>query len=356
MSLWVDRHRPKALDKLHYHEHLTSSLQSLAKSSDFPHLLLYGPSGAGKKTRVVACLREIYGPGVEKLRIDQRVFVTPSSKKLDVTIVQSNYHLEITPADSGNYDRVVIQDLLKEIAQTAQVDAAAKQRFKVVVINEADSLTREAQAALRRTMEKYSTNLRLILVANSTAKIIGPIRSRCLLMRVAAPTYSQIERCLNFTAQKEKLKLSSGLAHRIALDSNRNLRRALLMLETVYAGTSAPADDAPIPAPDWETYTAHLATLILKDQSPAQILAVRSGMYELLTHCIPATLILKTLLASLIRGVDDTVKSELVRWAAFYEHRVRVGSKAIFHLEGFVAKAMLVVYSDLNDVDLEDDD
>lgn len=72
MSLWVDRHRPKALDKLHYHENLSANLQSLAKSSDFPHLLLFGPSGAGKKTRVVACLRELYGPGVEKIRVDQR--------------------------------------------------------------------------------------------------------------------------------------------------------------------------------------------------------------------------------------------------------------------------------------------
>jgi replication factor C subunit 3/5 len=61
-----------------------------------------------------------------------------------------------------------------------------------VIINEADSLTRDAQAALRRTMEKYMTNMRLILCANSTSKIIAPIRSRCLLVRVAAPTDDQV--------------------------------------------------------------------------------------------------------------------------------------------------------------------
>lgn len=285
-----------------------------------------------------------------------RVFVTPTNRKLDVTIVQSNYHLEITPADSGNYDRVVIQDLLKEIAQTAQVDASARQRFKVVVINEADSLTRDAQSALRRTMEKYSTNLRLIMVANSTAKIIGPIRSRCLLMRVAAPSHNEIIRVLRFVAHKEKLALTDHLAQRIAVESSRNLRRAVLMLETVYAATQTPAQDVKIPPPDWEAYTAALAQKILQQQSPQQILAVRSGLYELITHCLPPSLILKTLLFELLRGVDDTVKGELVKWAAFYEHRLRLGSKAIFHLEGFVAKAMLVVYSDINGVDLEEDD
>ncbi|THG97333.1 hypothetical protein EW026_g4642 [Hermanssonia centrifuga] len=102
------------------------------------------------------------------LKIDQRVFLTPSRRKLDVNIVQSNFHLEITPSEVGNYDRVVIQELLKEIAQTQQVDINARHRFKVVIINEADSLTRDAQAALRRTMEKYMSNMRIILCANST--------------------------------------------------------------------------------------------------------------------------------------------------------------------------------------------
>jgi replication factor C subunit 3/5 len=60
-------------------------------------LLVYGPSGAGKKTRIVAVLRALYGPAVEKLKIDQRTFVTPSNRELEVNIVSSSYHLELTP-------------------------------------------------------------------------------------------------------------------------------------------------------------------------------------------------------------------------------------------------------------------
>lgn len=118
--------------------------------------------------------------------------MTPSKRKLDVNVVQSNYHIELTPSDVGQWDRTVVQDILKEIAQTQQIDASAKKRFKVVVINEADLLSRDAQAALRRTMEKYTTNMRVILCANSTARIIGPIRSRCLLLRVGAPTDDEV--------------------------------------------------------------------------------------------------------------------------------------------------------------------
>lgn len=174
-------------------------------------------------------------PPPKQIRIDARVFQTSSNRKIEFNIVSSNYHLEITPSDVGNYDRVVIQNLLKETAQTQQVDLAAKQRFKVVVINEAEYLTRDAQAALRRTMEKYSPNLRLILVANSTANIIPPIKSRTLLVRVAAPTRDEIVKILKYTAELEKLEWREKLAERIAEESGRNLRRALLMFESVYA-------------------------------------------------------------------------------------------------------------------------
>lgn len=128
-----------------------------------------------------------------------------------------------------------MQDLLKEVAQTQQVDLGAKQRFKVVVINEADHLTRDAQAALRRTMEKYSPNLRLILLANSTSNIIAPIRSRTLLVRVAAPTEIEICSVLKTVGKKEGWKEVESLNQRIARESGRNLRKALLMFEAVHA-------------------------------------------------------------------------------------------------------------------------
>lgn len=95
--LWVDKHRPKTLDKLSYHSSITTKLQHLGSSGDLPHLLIYGPSGAGKKTRVVALLKEIYGSGVEKLKIDLRQFQTPSGKKVECNVVSSNWHMELTP-------------------------------------------------------------------------------------------------------------------------------------------------------------------------------------------------------------------------------------------------------------------
>lgn len=252
------------------------------------------------------------------------------------------YHLEITPSDVGNYDRVVIQELLKEVAQTQQVDLGAKQRFKVVVINEADGLTRDAQAALRRTMEKYSNNVRLILVANSTSGIIAPIRSRTLLVRVAAPTETEICDALSLAGKKENWKIVPKLNERIARESGRNLRRALLMFEACYAQNPDISEKTPIPPPDWEMLIDQIASDCIRERSPAMILQVRAKLYDLLTHCIPATMVIKTLCWKLCERVDEVLKADVVHWAAFYEHRIRQGSKVIFHLEAFVAKFMRI--------------
>ncbi|GAA5952792.1 hypothetical protein JCM21900_005806 [Sporobolomyces salmonicolor] len=357
-SLLVDKYRPRTLDDLDYHPELSSRLRALAKT-DFPHTLFYGPSGAGKKTRIMATLRELFGPGVEKLRIEQRTFLTPTKRKLDINIVQSNYHIELTPSDAGNYDRSVVQEVLKDIAQTQQVDLNAKKRFKVVIINEADGLSRDAQSALRRTMEKFTANLRVILCANTTSKIIGPIRSRCLLLRVGAPTENQISEVLQATATKDSISLPLHVSTLLARISHGNLRRALLTLEALHTqdasfktikpdhsllttGKQSTKDMDVVPRPDWDKFAAKAAERLLAEQTPERLLEVRGMLYELLVHCIPAPLILATITRRLLDRVDEEIKNDVAYWAAFYDHRLRQGSKPIFQLEAFVAKIMSV--------------
>ena len=74
MSLWVDKYRPNTLAKLDYHREQAERLEKMVAKGNFPHLLVYGPPGAGKKTRIMALLRELYGPGVEKLRMEHQNF------------------------------------------------------------------------------------------------------------------------------------------------------------------------------------------------------------------------------------------------------------------------------------------
>ena len=193
--LWVDKHRPTALEKLSYHAELGERLGSMAEDGDIPHLLFYGPSGAGKKTRVQCLLKALYGAGAEKQRLEHREFKTPTNKTIEVTTVASNYHIEMNPSDAGNNDRFVVQEVIKEIAQSGSVLAktGAQKKgpaFKVILMVEVDRLSRQAQAGLRRTMEKSSSACRLVMICTNPSKVIDPIRSRCLGIRIAAPCVS----------------------------------------------------------------------------------------------------------------------------------------------------------------------
>ncbi|KAF8903620.1 P-loop containing nucleoside triphosphate hydrolase protein [Mucidula mucida] len=355
MSLWVDQYRPRTLDTLHYHKELSDRLRSLASSGDFPHMLFYGPSGAGKKTRITCTLRELFGAGVEKLKIDQRVFLTPSKRKVEVNIVQSNFHIEITPSEAGSYDRTVIQDLLKEIAQTQQVDLNAKQRFKVVIINEADSLSRDAQAALRRTMEKYMSNMRIILCANSTSRLIAPIKSRCLLIRVAAPKREEMQAVMQHVSKRSGFSLPEDAADKIIDDSGGNMRKAILVLEALKMQSPDLSGPLTIAKPDWETYCNKVGDMIIAEQSPARVMEVRQKLYELLSHCIPPTVILKTIAERVVSRVDEAIRADIMHWAAIYEVRMRVGSKKIYHLEAWVVKVMSIYKHFFYDMAMEMD-
>ncbi|KAI8064209.1 DNA clamp loader [Gongronella butleri] len=342
MSLWADKYRPRHLDDLHFHDDITAHLKNLAQSEDFPHLLFYGPPGAGKKTRIAALLKEIYGDGVEKIRIDERPFVTSSNKKIVYTVTSSNYHLELQPSELGVNDRVIVQEVIKEAAQSQQV-ITVKHAFKVVIIDQADALTRDAQAALRRTMEKYTANIRFVMCCNHINKVIAPVRSRCLLVRVPRPTVDVCAKMLQLVAQKENVLLPTPLAKNIVEQEHCDLRAALLSFESTAVRYLDLSDIQRAEKLDWDQVICSIAKDILKEQSAASLLNVRKKMYELITHCVPSTIILKTLSLELFDLVqDDKLRRDIIDQTASHEYRLRMGRKDIFHLESYVANVMAV--------------
>lgn len=357
MVLWVEKYRPHTLDKLDLHSRTSEILKQLITCGDLPHLMFYGPSGAGKSTRVTALLRAAFGPGVEKVKVTHKAFKV-GNKNIECTTSTSNYHIELNPSESGNNDTHVIQHVISEIAQTQGVNLAAnvkggdkesgeeggrkKPNFKVVVLREVDRLSKQAQQALRRTMEKYTTTCRLIMVCESACRVIPAVRSRVLPVRVSAPTHVEICKCLQHVASKENITLPHELAARISERSNRNLRRAILMLEAAKVKQYPFAPNQIVALADWEGFIDELGKLITEEQSPGRLHIARNKMYELLINCIPPEIIIKTLTNVLLKRMDDQIKHEVVRWSAHYEHRMQLGSKPIFHLEAFVAKFMAI--------------
>ena len=292
-------------------------------------MIFGGPEGSGKKARVLSCLYEIYGNDVYKTKIQHRQYKLPSKKLIEITTVISNYHIEINVSEAKQGNRVIIQEIVDEI--TGSNNYFGQIPLKFIILTCAEHLNRSTQHSLRRTMERYSSSCRFVLLTTTFTQIIEPIQSRCFNIRVEAPNIREIVEILQNINQKESINLSNEIIENIARSSDQNLETAIMTLQ----GTSLD-----ICRNDWRKYTELVVESILTNQTPTNIVCIRGNIYELMGKCISTTLIFKRLVFELLKRLDSSVKTQIVHWAAHYEHAMKLGGKPIMHIEAFIVKCM----------------
>ena len=184
-EIWTEKYRPRKLSDIVGQKDIVERLTSYVRSGNLPHLMFAGPAGTGKTTSALAMAKGMYG---ESWR--------------------DNF-IELNASDERGID--VVRGKIKEFARTAPLGGAD---FKIIFLDEADALTSDAQAALRRTMEKYSRNCRFVLSCNYSSKIIEPIQSRCAIFRFRPLRSEDIRLCLQSIAEREGVNIDD-----IALDA-----------------------------------------------------------------------------------------------------------------------------------------
>jgi len=336
MALWVDKYRPLELNELSYNSDQTIQLAKFISLGNFPHLMFCGPSGAGKRTRINILLKELYGAGVESVHIVQKEFQTNSGKKLQINIISSIYHIEVCPSDVGIYDRIIVQEIIKETAAMQQLNDAYQKPFKVIILNEAENITKDAQHALRRTMEKYASSCKIILCCDSSSRIIEPLKSRCMIIRVSAPSDKDLESCVMSVCKKEGVTVTSQWMEKLLAMSEGNVRRALCILEGSVSQHGLNLDEQPPIRPEWEVFMDNTAKTLLQSLNANGILKVRENFYELISRCIPTSVIFTKLAEKLVMLCNPSLTNDIFEAAAKFEHSSRLGNKDIYHLEAFV--------------------
>ena len=156
---WVEKYRPRILDDVVNQKCIINRLKQFIKDRSMPHLIFAGPAGTGKTTSALAMVRDLYG------------------KKM----APNSTFMELNASDARGID--VIRTYIKDFAKARPPFDIP---FKILILDEADNMTSPAQQALRRTMEKYTKNCRMILICNYSNKIIPPIQSRCVVFRFSS--------------------------------------------------------------------------------------------------------------------------------------------------------------------------
>jgi replication factor C subunit 3/5 len=209
---WIEKYRPSKLESIKSQDYVRMSLEKLIEKNTIPHLLFFGSPGTGKTSTILACIKEL----------ERKGYVVSK--------------LELNTSDQRG-----INTVRKKIKEFASTRSFFKNGLKIIILDEADSMTNIAQCALRRIIEKYSKNVRFCIICNYINKIIPAIQSRCMKFRFSLLSDDEIKIKIKVIAENENIDISDNGIQTIVELSNGDMRKAINILQSIpllYKGTN----------------------------------------------------------------------------------------------------------------------
>jgi len=307
-DVWVEKYRPRKLSEVIGQKSIVERLSAYVRTRSMPHMLFAGPAGSGKTTCSIALARELYG--------DQW---------------RDNF-IELNASDERGID--IVRGKIKDFARAASI---GQSDFKIIFLDEADSLTSDAQAALRRTMERYTQTCRFILSCNYSSKIIEPIQSRCAVFRFKPLREEDVREYLGRIASAEKVTATDdGMASIVEL-ARGDLRKATNILQVASSMGTTVDPDVVFESTEHirPSEIGELLTVALK----GNFLAARSKLDELIVkHGLSGEDIIRAIHRAVIDlPVDEESKVRLIDRVGEAEFRLVSGASARIQLEALLA-------------------
>jgi replication factor C small subunit len=311
-EIWIEKYRPKKLEDVVGQTEVIKRLSSYIKSKNLPHLLFSGPAGVGKTGSAICVAREFFGED------------------------WTNNFTELNASDERGIE--VVRTKIKNFARTSPLGDSD---FKIIFLDEADALTSDAQSALRRTMEKYTSTCRFILSCNYSSKIIEPIQSRCAVYRFRPVSGEAVEQRIKYIAETEGITLTKDGLEAIKYVAAGDMRRAINALQAA-AMIDKTVDMNSIYKTTSTVRPEEIAELI-KYALDGNFIKARSQLdYLLIEEGLSGEDMLVQVYRTMIdMPIPDKLKIDMIDKVGEIDFRIAEGANSRIQLEALIAHFML---------------
>ena len=306
--MWVEKYRPKKISEIVNQKEIMGSLGALLKNqSEMPHLLFSGSAGVGKTSTAICISRDILGKHWQ------------------------DYSLELNASDERGIG--MVREKVKKFSRFAGLDTEIP--FKIIILDEADEMTSDAQTALRRIIEDTAKYCRFILIANNLSKIIEPIQSRCVVFKFTRISNKEISSQLKFIAQKEKIKADEKGLETICDYADGDIRHAINILQA--AASTGSIDVSSVKSVIGLTKTKDVQD-VLKLALDGKVSDAREKMIELIkVYGMSESDFLKYINQAVFASKTSNIEG-ILEIIAKYDYRILVGANPEIQLSALLAE------------------
>ncbi|RLI20488.1 replication factor C small subunit [Candidatus Bathyarchaeota archaeon] len=313
--MWTEKYRPKSLDEMVNQTQIVERLKSFVESRNVPHCIFAGPPGTGKTTAALCLAHDLYGKAYR------------------------DYLMELNASDERGIN--VIRETVKTFARSR---AMGEIPFKILILDEADNMTADAQQALRRTMERYTETCRFILIANYSGRIIEPIQSRCAPFRFTYLPREEQDKYLRYIAEQEKVQLLDEGLDAIYEVCGGDLRRAINTLQAA-ASLGKPITAEVVYSVVGRAHPAEIREM-MKIAMNGDFIKAREKLREMIfKYGVAATDIVRQIHTEVFRlDIPEPWKIKLADLVGEIDFRITQGSDEEIQLSALLAKLVEAGY------------
>lgn len=334
MPFLIDEYTPQKYEDVFFHKDIYDRLKCMSHDNSIPHIIFYGPPGAGKKTMTAIFLHMIYGDTVNKL-YNIKYDITGSGNKIKEEIIKSSkHHIIINPSDT-NFDRYIVHEVVKTYAKTKTIEHVndPNSKFKTIQISNLEKLSHSAQTSLRRMIEVNASTCRFIMWCENIDNVIDPLKSRCVCIRVPRPSKHQLFAYLVYMALLKKTNPVLRDIHNIVECSQGDIKKALWCLQLYIIGTNYRTN--------YDTSINKIIDLILKCNLK-KMDVIRDIFFNIMITNISGVSILKDISYKLIKNktLSKSCKINIAIKTSEIEYNMIRARRIIIHFDTYIVHIM----------------